>query len=1082
MKTIPPPCPEPDTGPKYWRSLDQLADTPEFREWAQREFPAGASELTDPTSRRNFVKIMSASFLLAGLGGGCRRPVEKILPFGKMPENYIHGVPQFYATARPTRSGAIPLVVKASEGRPIKVEGNALHPDSNGGTDAFTQASILNLYDPDRATRFTKDGNAIAPEVAADFLDQLGKRFQGVRGQGLSILAESKNSPSRDRLLTLLGQRAPQTRWHVYDPLDLDIERRIASAAIGRSLRPYYRFDKASVILSLDADFLGTEEDSYRHIRNFAKGRKQTKSSDPMSRLYVIESLMSITGANADHRLRKASSAIGDIAAQFAVAIVDKGQVQDQWISECAKDLLEHPGKALVVAGHGQPAEVHTIVLAINQALGSIGQTLTFTPASEIPENSIEELVKDLNAGEVDTLVILGGNPIYNAPADLDLATAIRKAKQVIRLGYYEDETFSACTWHLPEAHYLESWGDARTSDGTLVAIQPLIEPLFGGITELEVLARIAGSAQIKPYDVARETFRGFAGNNFDAAWGKFLHDGFAEKSAPQSVVAQLKPGVYAQAKSGLKKAPANAGLEVVFRRDYRVDDGRYTNNGWLQEFPDPITKIVWENVITLSQATAATLGVKVENHENNHLYVPWLRVEVGGRTVEGPAWVQAGQADGTIGLALGYGRPKAGRVGGSLGYNAYGIRTFANPGFVTGAKLTDQNKPYQIATTQDHWSMEGRPIIREANLAEYEKNPRFAQKFDMEKPPSTLPLYPNPLDNVKGRTPHQWGMSIDLSGCVGCGACTIACQSENNIPIVGKEMVRKNREMHWIRIDRYFTGSVADPQVINQPMLCQHCEAAPCENVCPVNATSHDEEGLNVMTYNRCVGTRYCSNNCPYKVRRFNFFDYNKRPLKDLYKPPFATITDGEWELKRWYKSPESSNRPTDEWELFKLVKNPDVTVRMRGVMEKCSFCIQRIEGAKIAQKVKAGASGDVEVKDGTFTTACAQACPADAIVFGNVADPNSRVSKLKAQDRDYKVLEFLSTRPRVTYLARVRNPNPKIPGVYETPESSKEFAEKNGHGEGHETGPHGAGTEAHPEANESKMHETAGEKKGAH
>ncbi|HTL18388.1 MAG TPA: TAT-variant-translocated molybdopterin oxidoreductase, partial [Patescibacteria group bacterium] len=648
MKTIPPPCPEPDTGPKYWRSLDQLAETPEFREWAQREFPAGASELSDPTSRRNFVKIMSASFLLAGLGGGCRRPVEKILPFGRMPENYIHGVPQFYATARPTRSGAVPLVVKTSEGRPIKIEGNALHPDSNGGTDTFTQASILNLYDPDRATRFAKDGNAIAPEVALDFLDNLGKRFQGLRGQGLSILGEAKNSPSRDRLLALLGQRAPQTRWHVYDPLDLDMGRRVATAALGRSVRPYYQFDKASVILSLDADFLGAEEECERHIRNFAKSRRQTKSSDPMSRLYVIESLMTITGANADHRLRKASSAIGDIAAQFATAIVDKGPVQDQWISECAKDLLANHGKALVVAGHGQPAAVHTLVLAINQALGSVGQTLSFIPVSEVPENSIEELVKDLNAGEVDTLVILGGNPIYNAPADLDFPAAIKKAKQVIRLGYYEDETFSACTWHLPEAHYLESWGDARTGDGTLVAIQPLIEPLFGGITELEILARISGSTQTKPYDIARETFRGVAGNNLEAAWGKFLHDGFVERSAALPVAAPLKSAALAQAKSGLQKAPANGALEVIFRRDYRADDGRYVNNGWLQEFPDPITKIVWENVITLSQATAGALGIKVENHENNQLYVPWLRVEVGGRTIEGPAWIQAGQADGT--------------------------------------------------------------------------------------------------------------------------------------------------------------------------------------------------------------------------------------------------------------------------------------------------------------------------------------------------------------------------------------------------------------------------------------------------
>jgi molybdopterin-containing oxidoreductase family iron-sulfur binding subunit len=1051
----------------YWRSLDELADTPEFRQWVEREFPVGASEWLDPVSRRHFVRIMSASFLLGGLGvagTGCRRPVEKVEPFGKMPENYVHGAPQYYATAMPAPGGAIPLVAKSNDGRPTKLEANSLHPDS-GGTDRFAQASILNLYDPDRAARFTNQGKNAMPDSALDFLSLLSRDAQGNGGQGLCFLMERNNSPSRLRLQRLISEKLPQARWYVHEPVDLELHRRAASQAFGQSVKPFLRFDEADVVLALDCDFLGSEPDAQNHIRRFARRRHLEQPADSLNRLYAVESLMSITGFQADHRLRLASSAVVQVVAALGREILKEGAgwtdpglpsgVDRKWISECAKDLLEHRGRSLVVAGHRQPMAVHLLAYAINVALANIGKTILFHGVPEAKEQDITELAQALNAGEVKTLVILGGNPVYTASADLDWAKTQRKAKVVARLGYYEDETFPHCDWHFPAAHFLESWGDALTSDGTLVPVQPLIAPLFGGLTELEVLARIAGSKVTDAYSIVRETFAGFvSGGDTEASWRKFLHDGFLANSAAKPVEVTLKNAAVSEALANLKvSAPGKDNLEVVFQRDYSVDDGRYNNNGWLQELPDPITKIVWDNAVLISRKTAQALEV-----QNSDV----VEIKLGGRTVRGPIWVQPGLADNSIGLALGYGRDKTGRVGRNTGFNVYPLRTATAENIAVGATLSKTGQTYPITCTQTHWSLEGRPIIREANLEQYRQHPRFAKEMEEEELPVTAPLYPNPFDKLKQTGLHQWGMSIDLNKCVGCSACMMACQSENNVPIVGKEQVGKGREMHWLRIDRYYSGRLVEPgtpqarenffqtfntdnrqqfdewidnpQVVTQPMLCQHCEAAPCENVCPVNATSHDQEGLNVMTYNRCVGTRYCSNNCPYKVRRFNFFDYNKRPIGQFYKGPFG-------------------HRKEDEWDLLKMSKNPDVTVRMRGVMEKCTFCLQRIEQAKIAQKTKAGASGDVIVPKDSFTTACAQACPAGAIVFGNLKDPESQVSKLKGLDRDYPVLPSLLTKPRTTYLARIRNPNPGMPDFYQEPFTLREYEQKNGHAAEHES-----------------------------
>ena len=1058
-------APAPTTGRRYWRSLDDLAETPEFKDWLHREFPAGASQMEDGQSRRNFLKIMSASFAFAGLamgGAGCRRPEEKLEPFGQQQADYTFGDAQYFATAMPTRTGAIPLVVKSYEGRPVKIEGNSLYPGSNGSTDRYAQASILDLYDPDRARHFKHDGKQVSREAALGFLDELSKKFAANSGEGLAFLAESSTSPSRARLQKIIADKFPKSQWFTYDAIDSGIHQRAATQAFGQSVKPVFHYDKAKVILSLDADFLGGEDDAHNHIRKYAASRK---AGDGMSRLYAVESLFTLTGAAADHRLRLAPDLMAYLAvviASFAesgtnLAALPTGENSkleiSKWVTECAKDLFANKGQSLVVAGQRQPIAVHLLANAINSLLGNIGKTVSMLPATKLADADF----KKFDASATDALVVLGGNPAFN----LNWSS---KAKTVVRLGYYEDETAEKSDWNFPAAHYLESWSDATTSDGTVVPVQPLTQPLFGGLTELEFLARLAGESQTSPYEIVRGTL-----SVSEEAWKKLLFNGFSAETSSQSVDVSLQKSVWdvtGDPRFISLKSSANANsLAVIFYRDAKVDDGRYSNNGWMQELPDPITKMTWDNAVLISRKTAKELGVA-----NGDI----VEISLNGKKVSGPIWTQPGMADYSLGLALGYGRERAGRVGTGVGFNAYKI--FSGKYIETGATISKTGATYTLACTQHHWSMEGRPAVREANLKEFLKEPDFAQeKFHGVEPPIVQSLYPNPLDEAKKTALHQWGMTVDLNACVGCGTCVVACQSENNIPIVGKDQVLRGREMHWMRIDRYFTSdpkrknnpSLFDPkadenqtdenqqfaewiddvQAVNQPMLCQMCEAAPCESVCPVNATVHDQEGLNVMAYNRCIVTRYCSNNCPYKVRRFNFLDFNKRPLTELKGTMYSTTlthkTDGEWDLKRWWNDPNSGMRTEDEWDLIKLSKNPDVTVRMRGVMEKCTYCTQRIEHAKISQKAKAGASGDVRLSEAAGTvpkTACQQACPAGAIVFGDVSDPNSSVSKLKLLPQNYSVLGELLTKPRTTYLARIRNPNPAMPD-YHDPFSTEEY-----------------------------------------
>ena len=1099
----PPAQPDP-TGRKYWRSLGELQDTPEFRGFLEREFPAGAAEMEgDEVSRRSFLKLMGGSLALAGFGlSGCRRPEAYLVPYSKAVEWLVPGKTVLFATSMPRRRGGMPLVASTTDGRPIKLEGNPLHPLSNGATDPIAQSALLDLYDPDRSRAFVHNGKASDQAKFADFIKDLRQTMLANGGADTAILVEETFSPTRDRMLGELKKQFPQLGWYLYDPLRPYNEIEATRAAFGDGLRMLPRFDKADVVLALDSDFLDLDEGGIEATRDFTNRRRVAKATDGMNRLYVVENRYTITGGIADHRLRCQASRIGALAVALAKKIgggalgelaeayngVGTFQGSDEWLTQVAKDLVANKGKCLVVAGPRQPAAVHALVYAINGALDNVGQTLLPIAAPERAGGeplSISKLTEDINGGKIKNLFIFGGNPAYNALANLDWPAAQKKAANVVRLGYYEDETSEIAQWHVPQTHFLEQWGDVRSADGTYGVIQPMVLPLFGGLSDLDLMFMLAGGQPNERPDLVRETWKGFnksaAGVTEDLAWNAFLRDGFVPGSAFAEHTGEAGFNVGAvrdyagkNLKDQLPAAATSADdLEVVLTRDYKVDDGRYSNNGWLQEMPHPITKICWDNAILMSPRTARRLGLNDQafNVYRNGAFVDGdftnsdvVEVEIpGGRKIKGAVLLSPGAADNSITVALGYGRTHTGRVGRNTGFNAYPLRTDKTTYFATGAKVTKTGEHYHLVTTQHHQAMEGRNLVRELPISVYKENAgndfkegkSFVQLMGMDAHiPPNVSLYRNPPYEAQ----HQWGMAIDLNTCTGCNACVVACQAENNIPVVGKDQVERGRAMPWIRIDRYYStveGTASpeepgvstkgsdkqndpnggrsetdpafdptladDPQILTQPVTCHHCENAPCETVCPVNATVHTEEGLNAMAYNRCIGTRYCSNNCPYKVRRFNFFNYNERSIEP--------IEHGPWKGKsQAYLGPFGKNGMD---EIKKLSKNPNVTVRMRGVMEKCTFCVQRIEEAKIGQLTVARDSDRTMVPRDSFTTACAQVCPAGAIVFGNVKDPESKVSKVKEQDRDYKMLEYLNVRPRVSYQARLRNPNPEMPGA---------------------------------------------------
>jgi molybdopterin-containing oxidoreductase family iron-sulfur binding subunit len=988
-------------GKQYWRSLQEIAETGKFRQILGREFPEQAAAWQDPVGRRNFLKLMGASLGLAGLTACTKQPEETILPYIRQPEEVIPGKPLYFATTMPLSGVGTGLLVENHEGRPTKIEGNPDHPSSLGATDLFCQASVLTLYDPDRSQILTYLDSVRPWSAFLAAVSEIMERQRARQGAGIRILTETVTSPTLAGQIRDLLAQYPAAKWHQYEPINRDNVWAGARLAFGEVVNPVYHLERAAVVLSLDSNFLVTGPGDVRYARDFADRRRVGLGKNDMNRLYVVEGVLSNTGSIADHRLAVRPSEVLDVARAIASGLGISAstaplghQIHAEWVVAAVRDLQEHCGSSLVVAGDQQPPEVHALAHAMNHVLGNVGNTVVYIESVEahpiIQSESLRELVQDMDAALVDLLVIVGGNPVYTAPTDLAFAEKMAKVGLRIHLSLYVDETSQLCHWHVPESHYLESWSDIRCYNGTVSIIQPLIAPLYRGKTAHEVLAVFSNQPERTSYDIVRDYWKNqVKEGDFEAFWRRSLHDGFIADSALSKKSVSLNSSVV----SGLLSMAASnvygtmddrpAELEIVFQPDPTIYDGRFSNNAWLQELPKPLTKITWDNVVLVSPATAERLGLSYrEGGRGNDLYTDIVELRYLDRSLKAPVWILPGHPDGSVTVHLGYGRWKAGRVGTHIGFNAYALRTASHPWFGPGAKVHRTGESYPLANTQIHHQMDGRNIVRSASLEEYRKDPEFARVGEPHGSEG-VSLYPE--HKYEG---YAWGMAIDQSSCIGCNACVIACVSENNIPVVGKTEVMRGREMHWIRIDCYHRGDPVSPERYYQPMFCQHCEKAPCEVVCPVGATVHSAEGLNDMVYNRCVGTKYCSNNCPYKVRRFNFFLYS------------------DWDTSS-----------------LKLLRNPDVTVRSRGVMEKCTFCVQRINHAKIEAEKE-----DRIVRDGEIVTACQAACPTQAIVFGDINDSNSQVSKLKAEPRNYSVLGELNTRPRTTYLAALRNPNPEL------------------------------------------------------
>ena len=995
---------------EYWRSLTEWAETPGGRDFLEAEFPATA----DPQgiSRRRWLQLMGASLALAG-AAGCRWEKRELRPFAKRPADRVPGQPQRFATAMDMAGQVLGLMVTCVDGRPIKVEGNPKHPTSLGATNAFAQAAILELYDPDRSKEIIqRTGEKEEVRTWYEFDAFAREHFAALKkngGEGFHVLSEASSSLTLGWMFPELLEQAPKSQWHFYEPVRGSRSGWTAYSDCDFSLLA------ARTIVCLDADILDLYPGAVRYAREFAGGRDAADGE--INRLYVAEPTYSVTGAAADHRLAVRCQDIAAVARALHHEIeglasgIRHEASKNAFIRAAAQDLWAHRGKGVVLAGPRQPFETRRSAYEMNAMLGNVGETIVYLegkPDPVAPGKDLAQLAADIHSGKVRTLLMLGGNAAYDAPVDLDFTGALAKVPTSIHLGLYRNETSRLCTWHIPQSHFLEAWGDAlvelprvRAASRTAVfsAIQPLIEPLHSGKSALDLLALIVGVEAASGDAYVRKTFSTMVGDDDGRRWRELLHDGADDPPVISGrPMAPTGPHPKAAAPSGpAPEIPAppikNGELEIIFCPDSKVYDGRFANNGWLQELPDPMTRLTWDNAALMSPATAAKLGVASQDV---------VRLQYEGRELEAPVYVMPGQADGTVALPLGYGRTAAGKVGGSVadgvppvGFNAYLLRTSKAMDFGSGLRVEPTGRTHVLATTQDHFAIDTAglatrlkripTLVREATLRQYRDDPKFAQEM-VEHPPLDS-LWQEPRYDG-----HRWGMTIDLSRCIGCGACVVACQAENNIPVVGKDRVLRGRQMQWLRIDRYFRGAADSPQVVYQPVACQQCEMAPCEAVCPVAATTHSHEGLNDMVYNRCVGTRYCSNNCPYKVRRFNFFNYHK----DLEEP---------------------------QNEVAKMAYNPEVTVRSRGVMEKCTYCVQRIQNAKIVAKNERRPLVDGEIK-----TACQQACPTQAITFGDLADRTSAVARLAASDRAYGMLAELNVKPRTSYLARIRNPNPEL------------------------------------------------------
>ena len=980
-----------------WRGLEEIAESEGFDELLKREFPRHAAPWSAGVNRRSFLKFMGASLALAGLSACRPQRIDKIVPYVKVPENVVPGLPAYYATALTLGGYAYGAIVESHDGRPTKIEGNENHPATLGSSSAMLQAMVLDLYDPDRAKSVIKLDK---PSSLDTFFSEARR---AIGSGGVRILTETVTSPTLASLIEEFITKHPGSKWHRYEPINGDNQSQAASAVFGTSLQPLYNFENAEVIVSLDSDFLMEGPGAIRYARQFADGRRVRNGQAHMNRMYAVVTAPNNTSASADNRLRVKASEVETIALMIASGVGAGGAggnlsaTATAFVQAVVSDLNEHRGKCVVVAGpHTSPA-THGAAFAINQALGNVGTTVALIDSVEFGQGrqaeSFNSLVADMNAGSVSTLLVLGGNPVYTAPAGAKFTDALKKVGFVAHLASHMDETSKASTWHLPLAHELEAWGDARAFDGTTSIIQPLIEPLYNGLSSIELMDALLGRSR-NGYDIVRSFWqRRGMGGEFETAWKQTLNDGFIANTAfgPKSPAASMGAVIGLVSRQG-------SGTEVNFRPDPTLYDGRFANNGWLQECPKPIHRLVWDTVIQVSPKMASELGWNpVEGFHGGEQSTPIFELEVDGLKVEGPLWATPGHADGCITVTLGGGRRAGGSILEGVGFDANQVRSSASTWTAFGAKLTDTGRRAIVACTQVHHTMDGRDLVQVATLEKFEHDPEHVLAH-VHGPEEEMSMYP-----PRKWDGNAWGMSIDNTVCIGCNACVVACQAENNIPVVGKDDVLRGREMHWIRIDRYFHGpSLDDPETLQMPVPCMQCEQAPCEVVCPVAATVHGVEGLNEMVYNRCVGTRYCANNCPYKVRRFNFYHYADNARNNMPSPEDAPV--------------------------LKLLANPDVTVRGRGVMEKCTYCVQRInEVRKTAKKQNR------KIEDGEVVTACQAACPTQAIIFGNINDTEAKVAKLKAEPHNYSLLPELNTRPRTTYLVRITNPSPSLAAAQE-------------------------------------------------
>lgn len=997
----------------YWKSLNELAQNKEYKNFVEREFPENATELTDGVSRKGFLRVMGASIALAGFAA-CRRPVQKILPYSQQPEDIVPGIPLHYASAMPFQGSLTGLVVENHEGRPTKVEGNDLHPASGGNTNSYHQATILEMYDPDRSRSPLKAG---VKATTADFA-AFAQEYFADKSKRIAFISEANSSPTYVALKESALRSFNNASWVTYEAFGEDNAIEGNLIAFGSRLRTHYNYTNADVVVSLDDDFLSpTHPNNVEYAKQVTGRRKVTSTSDSMNRIYSVENGFTLTGSFADNRLRVKASEVEDVANALAAALssrvnglnafngVNNSFTGNKFVTALADDLTSNAGRSAVSIGFAHSANAHAVVAAINTALNNNGSTVNYlqVPSLDNQNNkqAFADVVSGMKAGNFDAVVMIGTNPVYTTSTDVDFAGALTNVDEVIHFSSYRDESSKGASWHVSKSHFLEAWGDGYSFGGARSVIQPQILPLHDSISDIEFLNTIVNSNGASGYELVQNTFKGYySGSQFENRWKDILHDGVDVTDGYRAANVRLRSVSPSQ-------SSAVSGIEIVIRPDYSIYDGRFANLGWLQELPDPMTKITWDNVALMSPATAETLGVENEDVVN---------VAINGKSLQIAAWIQPGHADDSISLQVGYGREGIGRVAdqgsqnsqlldSSESYGGVNVYPLHNALFASGA-ISVANNTYKIACVQDHHSLEGRDMYRQASLEKYKNTPDYASfayvhkyavpgmkeaaELDEDQPISLF------NEQTYSADEPQWGMAIDLNSCFGCGVCVIACQSENNIPVIGKREVNRGREMHWIRNDRYYMGDENNPQAVHQPVPCMHCELAPCEQVCPVAATTHSEDGMNQMTYNRCIGTRYCANNCPFKVRRFNFFNYPKEYL-----------TTGE------------------DPDIIQMAMNPEVSVRFRGVMEKCTYCVQRVNRAKINTKIE---TGSPKPADGTVVTACQQACPADAIYFGDLTDESSTVAQMKRNERNYLMLEELNVRPRTSYIAKLTNPNPVL------------------------------------------------------